>query len=187
MAMKKFLMILGVAGILFAGAGAKADTNRVLEKIALYPVNLVLDALDMFSLNIGFGPVAGAELQATSAVWVGGRAGMSWMMYKAYNRQYGFGTEDGWYWEFISVGEENFGILESTSLVNKYTEVRTGFPEPFNPVYRSGNRDYWAFGGSLGGIIIGDFYIHPIDIADFCTGIFFYDLKGDDLMFDDFR
>lgn len=112
---------------------------------------------------------------------------MSWKMYKAYNRQYGFGTEDGWYWEFVSVGEENLGVLESTSLVNKYTEIRTGFPEPFNPVYRNGNRDYWAIGGSLGGLVIGDLYIHPIDIADFVTGIFFYDLKGDDLIFDDFR
>lgn len=124
--MKKFLLILGIAGILFAGGSAKADTNRVLEKIVLYPANLVLDALDTFTLNIGFGPVLEARLQATAAIWGGGRVGMSWKMYKAYNRQYGFGTEDGWYWEFVSVGEENLGVLESTSLVNKYTEIRPG-------------------------------------------------------------
>ena len=185
--MKKFLLILGIAGVLFAGGSAKADTNRVLEKIVLYPANLVLDALDTFTLNIGFGPVLEARLQATAAIWGGGRVGMSWKMYKAYNRQYGFGTEDGWYWEFVSVGEENLGVLESTSPVHEYTDVRSGFPEPFNPVYRHGNRYYWAIGGSLGGLVIGDLYIHPIDIADFVTGIFFYDLKGDDLIFDDFR
>ena len=108
--MKKFLLILGIAGVLFAGGSAKADTNRVLEKIVLYPANLVLDALDTFTLNIGFGPVLEARLQATAAIWGGGRVGMSWKMYKAYNRQYGFGTEDGWYWEFVSVGEENLEI-----------------------------------------------------------------------------
>ncbi len=186
--MKKFLMVLGVAGLLFVGSGAQAvDGERVVEKVVLYPVNLVMDALDTFTLNLGFGPVLCARLQATSAVWGGGRVGMSWMMYKAYNRQYGFGTEDGWYWEFVVVGEENFGVLESTSLVNKFTEVRTGFPEPFNPVYRNGCRDYWAIGGSLGGLVIGDLYVHPVDIADFFTGLVFYDLKGDDLIFDDFR
>ena len=184
--MKKFLMIVGIAGLLFAGGAAKADTNRILEKIVLYPANLVMDALDTFTVNVGIGPVLEARLQATSAIWGGGRVGTCGKIYKAYNRQYGLGIEDGWYWEFVSIGEENLGVTSSTALVNKYTENRTGFPEPFNPVYRNGSRDYWAIGGSLGGIGIGDLYIHPVDIDHFITGIFFYDLKGDDLIFDDF-
>lgn len=73
--MKKFLMIVGIAGLLFAGGAAKADTNRILEKIVLYPANLVMDALDTFTVNVGIGPVLEARLQATSAIWGGGRVG----------------------------------------------------------------------------------------------------------------
>ncbi len=185
--MKKFLMIAGIAGILFAGSELRA--NPIMEKIALWPVNIVVNALDTFTVNVGFGPWLEAKLQATQAVAVGSGVGYNWKMYKAYNRQYGFGTEQGWYWQFVSIGEEDMSTFQTTRLVNQYIERRSGFPMPTLRIYdlREGSRDYWAIGGSLGGLITGDVYIHPVEIADFVTGIFFYDLKGDDLVFDDFR
>ncbi len=186
--MKKLFISLSVVAVALSCFTAKAE-NPVLEKIALYPANLVLDALDVFTVNVGAGPVADISLQATAAFWGGGNVGMSGKLYKAYNRQYGAGIEQGWYWELVAVGQEDRSVIDGTALVNKYTENRDGVPDFRSRVYdlETGARDYWACGGSLGLLVIADLYLHPVEIADFITGIFLYDLKGDDICFDDFR
>lgn len=73
--------------------------------------------------------------------------------------------------------------------MKKYKEMYSGFPTPAQRTYdwRTGARDYWAIGGSLGCLITGDLYIHPIEWVDFGLGFLFIDIKGDDLVLDDFR
>ena len=192
--MKKFFaFILTISLLGFASVKAQAESNTkdiILQKLALYVPNVFLDALDTFSVTLGAGLNTEARLIGTRYLDFGlGVNASSARAMKAYNRQYGFAIDEGWYWSFAVLGDEEFTVRDSTSLVDKIVVTRGGLPEIGDRNYniRTGARDMWAIGGALGLVVDGELYIHPIDIADFFTGLFLYDLKGDDLTFDDFR
>ena len=107
---KLFFAVTIVCMTMFAApAQLQAGVGDVLvERLALYIPNLLLDALDSFTVNLGFGPVVEARLMATRAVDVGAGIGLSAKVFKAHNRQYGCGIEEGWYWSLIFAGEESF-------------------------------------------------------------------------------
>ena len=180
-------MALGVAAMLVTGGTVKG--NEFLERLALYVPNRIVDTFDAFTLNLGVGPVIRAELMATRAVTVGGSYGFSWKAFKDYNRQYGIGVQDGWYWSLATIGEENMRRERVVGTVKSYWEAYAGVPSPLQRIYDplEGQRDYWQFGGALGALVEGEFYIHPIEGLDWLAGFFFLDPKGDDLTFDDFR
>ncbi len=187
--MKKLFLMLGVACGLSFGGIQTAKAADVAETLVMYLPNRVIDLFDIFTLNLGVGPVVEAQLMGTRAINGGGGVGMSYKMYKTHHRQYGFGKEEGWYWSLVSIGGENFGVIEGTPLIKKYTEHRDGFPSPDMRVYNffNGARDYWAIGGTLGAGITGDLYIHPVEWFDLASGFFFIDISGDDLTFADFQ
>lgn len=185
--MKKTFLSLA---LLLSFVCAPVSAGSITEKIALYIPNRLIDALDMFSVSLGLGPAVQARLMGTRFVDVGAGANLiSYKFFKNYNRQYGFGIDEGWYWSFISVGEESYSMIDSTRLVGRYVENRTGIPDPTTRTYDffDGTRDYWAIGGALGFILDGEVYIHPMEWIDFALGFLFIDIKNDDLVFDDFR
>ena len=188
--MKKFLFVLmlSVSALCSVRAGGFEDINWG-EKIAFYLPNRILDALDSFSVNLGVGPTAEARLMFTrycdiGAGWNGGTA----KAFKDHNRQYGGGIEEGWYWSLICAGEEEYRMTAGTSLMDLYVERYAGFPSPLTRTYNfvDGPRDFWAIGGSLGFILDGNLYIHPLELVDFVLGFFFIDIKSDDLTLDRF-
>ena len=185
--MKKFLLMLAI--VVSGLWGAQAQAATIGEKLLFYIPNRFVDAFDTFSVSLGFGPIIEARLMATRAIDVGAGIGMDAKAYKLYNRQYGFGLEEGWYWSFICLGEEEFSVFESVGFVSKYTETRAGFPEPTQRVYDffDGARDYWAFGGALGLGLDGELYVHPVELADFILGFFLIDIKEDDFTLEDFQ
>ncbi len=185
--MKKLFLTLGVAAMLVTGGTAQG--NEIVEKVVMYLPNRVMDTLDSFTVTLGFGPTIRAELMATRAVVVGaGWTGWVGKLYKDYNRQYGIGIQEGWYWSAI-VGEEDMRRDRTLGWVKSYWEARAGFPDPIDRIYevQDGARDYWQFGGALGFLIEGEVYIHPLEGVDWLLGFFFIDIKGDDLTFDDIR
>ncbi|MBO5644927.1 MAG: hypothetical protein J6S90_06740, partial [Lentisphaeria bacterium] len=151
--------------------------------------NRVMDLLDIFSLNIGVGPVAEARLMATRYCDVGAGIGLSAKLYKDFNRQYGLGLEEGWYWSFIFVSEEQYALTESLGSVKLYSENRTGVPMPDTNTYDffDGKRDFLAIGGSLGLLVDGNLYLHPMEWLDLGLGFLLIDIKNDDYIMDDFR
>ena len=190
--MKKFFALLvicfAVSGLYAAEMIPDKRTNWG-EKIALYLPNRILDALDMFTVTIGVGPVAEARLMGTRLVDVGAGYSMgTYKLYKDFNRQYGIGVEDGWYWSFVAVGEEEYALREGSLLVDKYVESRRGIPTLEMRCYNyfTGPRDFWAIGGSLGFIIDAGVYIHPVEWVDFVLGFLMIDIRCDDLTFDSF-
>ena len=192
--MKKFiLMLIAVAALAPAavrGAEEPVITRGELkDKILLYLPNRVMDLLDIFSLNIGVGPVAEARLMATRYCDVGAGIGLSAKLYKDFNRQYGLGLEEGWYWSFIFVSEEQYALTESLGSVKLYSENRTGVPMPDTNTYDffDGKRDFLAIGGSLGLLVDGNLYLHPMEWLDLGLGFFLIDIKNDDYIMDDFR
>ena len=194
--MKKFFLTLIVCGLAVSGiagneefaAPPKKDFS-LTEALVLWFPNRVLDLLDIFSVNLGVGPIVEARLMATRAIDCGAGVGMAYKAYKGFHRQYALGQEQGFYYSFISIGEEDWGVVDGTRLLKKYTETRTGVPLPTmrNYDFFEGARDYWQIGGSLGLVLTGDLYIHPLEWIDLAAGIFCLDPNGDDLRFDDFR
>ena len=192
---KTFLAIAVFAGLIFStplkGAEPSAVeefAKRLPEKIVFYVPNRLLDALDMFSVNVGAGLVAQARLMCTRAIDVGAGWGTTAKIYKAHNRQYGVGIEEMWYYSLICIGEEHYSMITNSPWVDNYVEMRAGVPDPSVRTYDffKGPRDYWAIGGSLGFLIDGDLYIHPLEWLDFALGFLLIDIKQDDLTLDSF-
>ena len=188
--MKKFLFVLmlSVSALCSVRAGGFEDINWG-EKIAFYIPNRILDAVDCFSVNLGVGPAFEARLMFTRYCDIGaGWSGGTGKAFKDYNRQYGAGVEEGWYWSLICAGEEEYRMTAGTSLMDMYVERQAGIPSPMTRTYNfvNGPRDFWAIGGSLGFILDGNLYIHPMELVDFVLSFFFIDIKSDDLTLDRF-
>ena len=184
--MKKFLFSVIFAVMFLVAAPVKAD--NVASQIALWPVNRVLDALDVFSVSVMLGPTVRAELMATEYCKGGAGIGYSAGLFKGYNRQYGMVWQNGWYWALVVAQNESFEQGPLFGTPKAYQQNFLGVPSPYDEVYDFylGERDFWRIGGALGLIVQADLYLHPVEIADFVTGIFFIDLRADDLRGDDF-
>lgn len=194
--MKKYFFAVAAALMLFtvpAGAAQfdppELDTSLLRDRLLLYVPNRIADLFDIFSVNLGVGPVVEARLMCTRLCDIGAGWGLSYKMYKDFNRQYGFGVEEGWYWSFIFVSEEEFLLSDGTDLVRKYEESRAGVPALDTRTYDffTGARDYWAIGGSLACGIDGDLYIHPTEWLDLGLGFFLIDPRNDDFILADFQ
>ena len=192
---KVFFAAAVVFGMLFSAPLQGAENSaagefidRLPEKLVFYIPNRLIDALDTFSVNLGAGLVAQARLMCTRAIDVGAGWGTTAKLYKSHNRQYGVGIEEMWYYSLISIGEEHYSMLNNSPWVDNYVEMRAGIPDPTVRTYNffKGPRDYWAIGGSLGFLIDGDLYLHPLEIADFVLGFLLIDIKEDDLTLDSF-
>ena len=181
--MKKTILAPLVIVVLLTAAfnfNAKAD---IADKLLLYIPNRIIDFMDMFSLNLGFGPKIKAEFRVTRAFSFGSGIGVSALMVKDYNRQYGFALENGWDGYFTCVFAEDTERKPTTRLVKEFWYHEAGFPNPNSEIYNiyTGARDYWELGVDAAFLVDVHFALHPIDIADFLSGWFFVDLKGDDI------
>lgn len=184
--MKKTVFVF-ICALLLGTAGFNAKADDVLSKMALYLPNRFMDALDIVTFSVGVGPVVKAELYATRAFAFGAGVGAEVMAVKDCNRQYGVCREAGYAMSFAMFNKVNMTRDGQSRLVVPFVIDEDGFPSPNDRLYEfySGARDYWAFGGSLALGIAGTLAIHPIEIADFITGIFFIDLKDDDITGED--
>ena len=152
-------------------------------KVLFYVPNVIVDAVDTFSVTVKAGPSIGAGFHVTRALGLGAEVGTTFGIYKEVNRQYGFALENGYQAQFIFLTAENISVLDPIGSVKEYWQVGNDFPSCFDGIYNftSGSRDYWAIDTYLSAFIGARVAIHPIEIADFLTGLFFYDLKGDDI------
>ena len=184
--MRKLLLALCIAAALGFVQSAKADS--IVSKIALWPANRVLDALDTFSVSVSLGSTVRGELMATEYCKVGGGIGYSAGLIKDYDRQYGIGMRNGWYWSLVTAQQEELARTGLLGSVKSYQQVALGVPDIQSELYDfyDGERDFWRIGGALGLLLEGELYIHPVEFADFVAGIFFIDLRADDLTSDDF-
>lgn len=177
--MKKFIALLSFVFIM--GVNAKAED--IGDKLMLYIPNRIVDFMDMFSVELGFGPTARAEVRVTRAFAFGAGWSATADAIKACNRQYGFGLKDGWDANFICISAENTEMTDRTRYVDKVLYSFEGVPSYRDSIYNvdTGSRDYWEIGVQAGaGIVELDAGVHPVEVADFITGLFFYDFKGDD-------
>lgn len=184
--MKKLLMCVSMVMMLTVHADVEEPFSN---KLLLYIPNRFLDLLDISSVTLGFGPRAKAELMATRAMNFGAGIGASADLVKAYNRQYGCALENGWDASAFWITAEDSEITKSTRMVQKYWYYKYGIPSPQEDIYNfyTGARDYWECGFTLSALVNIHLGFHPVEFADFMTGLCFIDLKGDDLTMDNFE
>jgi hypothetical protein len=151
--------------------------------ILLWLPNRLLDISDIFSLNVGVGSEFAVKTNVTGCFGLGGTFGETYFIEKGFARQYGGGYFSGWeYQNFCWLTEkeyieDTFGTVKPFVLPPKYF----GLPE-YDFTYQEDVRDFWAVGAKCGWLAIVDFQIHPVEIFDVVTGIFFIDcLRKDDL------
>lgn len=185
--MKKFLLAGFCAAMLLTGSSASADT--IGQKALMYLPNRVMDIFDIFSVSVGVGPTIRAELMATELIKVGGGYDFgSARIYKDWNRQYGLGLENGYYWSLVTAGEEDITRSNTIGWVKEYWESFGGVHTPNQPIYDyfEGKRDFWRIGGALGFLVEAEVYLNPIEWIDLGLGFLTIDIRQDDLRMDEF-
>lgn len=135
------------------------DGKSIPRLILLYPVNRVLDLLDIFRVNVGVGPGFGLNLRATKFVQVG--------LENYFSVRAGLGKRGG-------LLVPRYGLF--------YTETEL-LTMGVGPLYTGGwQRGMTEVGGTAHlGIVGVDAAIDLSEILDFLGGFVFIDFKGDDL------
>ncbi len=185
--MKKLGAIIAAAFVMIAGTTTYA-ADSVFEGIVLYIPHRIVDAFDVFSMTVGFGPTARVKVYSTRYLAFGAGVGVEASAVKQINRQYGAGLESGWDASFAWLSAEHSQREDSIGSLKDYYYYETGIPSPSERIYDyfEGTRDFWSIGVDTGaGLVKFSFELHPVEIADFITGWLFIDLKDDDFGVED--
>ena len=159
-----------------------ASLKRLGRYVLLYIPNRFVDATDIITLDLSVGGGFAAEMQATRYLQLGGSYGESYFMTKGYARQYGCGYKDTNHFGFIFMEKDITFVNEATGSIKEYV---IDFPQFSTADYhldafRDDDVDFWKLGIRMGWVIELGLGIHPVEIADFITGIFFLDILNDD-------
>ncbi|WP_125169879.1 hypothetical protein [Leptospira perolatii] len=156
------------------------DDTGILERMAWYLPDRILDFLDIFSLNIKIGPQIGASAWITRGIQVTAYAGDTVQVGWFQKRNLGFMEEQsaeiglGPYVP-IGISGRKTGTAEEKDAYDSFT-----VHGPQSPVYQD-YRDYWSVGSKLGVGLIGlETEVHLLEIADLIAGIFTIDFTNDD-------
>ncbi len=148
----------------------------------LYIPNRLLDASDIVSMEIGFGGEVAAQFQATRYLQFGGAHGCNYFLTKGFDQQCGGGYRDGTSFGMICFATDNVVIDDTFGYVRK-TVVDSGGFRLANfraDAYKDNDIDFWAIGGRFGWLCDFGVAVHPVEIVDFITSCFCYDLRKDD-------
>ena len=162
-----------------------AKRQEMYSNISCYLPNRIMDALDMFSLELKSGLLFGAGFQITKGFGLGGHIGYSGGLYKANNRQYGIAFENGYLGQVGFVSAEDICIFNPIGNVKDYWQHGNNFPDVNDKIYDrfTGARDFWAVEVYAYCLVGAKVAIHPIEIADFFRGL----ICDDELKKDDFK
>jgi len=186
----KRLAVLSAILVTMGSIGFQAQAGgSYSDKLILYVPNRIVSLFDIFSLDLGYGPSLKADLQATKAMDFGAGVGSTAKIVKGYNRQYGFDLEKGYKLAFGPMTSEDVEVTNSINNVQEYWYTAKGLPDYTDRIYdiEDGARDYWAVGGGAACLVEVNAYLHPIDIANFVTGFFLYNIKDNEYTLDNTR
>lgn len=150
--------------------------------IALYPVNRILDVMDVVSFHVGLEGGALADVHATRIVQAGAGAGggMQLGWWHRRNLAVGSGHAAGFELGPFNVEGEGFTRAGTGGAASRSYSV-VGMSRPTDYVYQR-YRDYWGVGGRvIAGIVGAEAELHPVEVVDALCGFFFIDFLRDDL------
>lgn len=141
------------------------------QKMGFFMLNRMLDSLDCFTLNVGFGPAMHAEIHLTDAMRLGaGGAYLASVGTGEAPREYGFfGRGVG----EMAAGPFQMGVSHYEPFLatgRDFDDSYRAMMRPYDQIFRK-KRDYWSFGVSAGFLIAGfEFQLHPLQFYDFMMG-----------------
>lgn len=168
--------------------GGFESNAGVADKILLYVPNRIVDFSDIITGSLSFGTAAGLDIRLTRGMDFGAGTGITARAIKGYNQQYGGAIDNYWSASFMCLSGEDTERSIASRWVKEYIYHSSGMPLPSEPIYDmyTGARDYWEIGVAVDALVGVSFEIHPVEIADFITGFFFIDIKGDDTAVEDY-
>ena len=196
--MKKTFFTVAMAIVMCSSASA-----LTFNDVLLWLPNRFMDTLDIVSVGIGWHiGIPKGGIRITRALEFSGGDGAYTMFRKDYNRWFGISLEQGHNLNFAYLGTENYRIERIFGLylwnfpTDDDTMVRSGrysiykydwWEHPLRGEYNimTGTRDWFEIAAEFGCLPCFRVAIHPIEIADFLLGIFFVDIKKDDVRLDD--
>ena len=155
------------------------------ETIMLYPVNRILDILDLFSLNVGLGADVQANVHVTRAMQLGlGGAATGRLAFPInYKRQTGVYRQYGGELSFLPLTAEAYHKrnVSSWQTVEPVDYKANGVSEPGRKIYEEA-RDYYAIGAHVP-LVLGsvEAEVHLKEIPDLILGFLMIDLQEDDM------
>lgn len=151
-------------------------------RIALYPVNRVLDMLDVVSFHAGLEGGVLADVHVTHALQAeaGASGGMQVGWWQGRNLALGSGNVAGFaLGPFNCEGEGFTRVGTRGAATRSYSLVTMSRPTGF--AYQR-YRDYWAIGGRVtAGVAGAGVELHPVELVDALCGFLFIDFLRDDL------
>lgn len=150
--------------------------------IGLYPVNRVLDVLDIFSFNFGFQGGLLFDVHATRALQMGagGGGGVQLGWWQKRNLALGVGHIGELSVAPFSLTNEGFARIGTAGLQNNSYSL-IGLNCPTDQAFRR-TSDYWGVGCRFILLIIGiEMEFHPVEVADAASGFFLVDFLHDDV------
>lgn len=193
MKVKKCFFALLLAFSCFCNAQAFDFTD-----VMLWLPNRVIDLTDIVSVGVGFcyGGKVGARV--TRAIDFNIGDGFYITARKDYNRWLSAAVEQGHSCSFLYMGTEDYQVDETwgfkmwefpegnSEIAHKaklFSNTYDWWEDPFTDNYdiKKGTRDWFEISAEAGFIAYGKVAVHPIEIADFLLGIFFIDIKEDDI------
>ena len=189
--------------IVFAIVMCNSASAFSIEDVLLWLPNRLIDLTDIVSFGVGshFGaPKVG--IRVTRAIDFNAGDAAYCVFRKDYNRWFGCSLEQGHSASFLYMGTENYRVdrvwgidrwwyptddskvvLRGQNMLYQYN----WWEHPTQGVYdiKTGTRDWFEISAEFGCLVYTRVAIHPIEIVDFILGIFFIDIKDDDLTSDD--
>lgn len=157
------------------------ERSSIVKKILWYIPDRILDLFDIFDIWIHIGPQIGFRAKGTSvfqATW-----------YHGNTTSFGFGNKKQWGVKVEEMNSFTIFPLGVHSVSNakvgsggfQYAEDTIYLHSPKDSLYQE-YEDYWGFHGQGGVLLIGvEFQFHPLELLDFVSGFFFWDMLGDDV------
>ena len=160
----------------------RPKTKSIFTRIFMYPVNRVMDVLDIVSFHVGLEGGALVDLHATrglqAAAGAGGGLEVGWWQ----KREAGLAAAHVMELAFLplSAGGEGYTRL-TTAGATTASYSTSGIARPTDPEYQN-QRDYWGIGGRvIAGVVGAGVEVHPLEIADALAGFFIIDFLRDDI------
>jgi hypothetical protein len=151
-------------------------------RIVMYPLNRILDILDIVTLQVGLEGGLYAEAHATNALAAGAGAGggtqIGWSQKR--DLSVGVGHVAGISLLPVAVKEQG-GANAGTRGADARRYGVAGISRPTDPLFQN-YRDYWGVGGRFIALLVGiNVEVHPVEAVDAVTGLLFVDFLRDDI------
>lgn len=147
----------------------------------LYVPNLLQDAADIISLQVGVGSTFSCNFYATHFAEFGWENTDSFFIGKGNKQQWGGGRREAVRLALGCLGMDDVYVSHTFGWAHPYVlqDQAFNFPEHNASAYRDGDVDFWAIGARAGLLFDVVVECHPVGLADFLCGIVGYDLSSD--------